>query len=200
MSNKFTLLVDMDGVICDWYGGVLRKYQELYPRRPIVSPENLRTFGVEDHYPAAHRADLMAASRMDGLYAGLDPLPGAIEALKDMEQNCSDFLEPFLCSAPDVDYSSLGCHSEKAGWVEKHLGPWWTRRLVLTKDKTLVRGNVLIDDKPNITGVMTPVWQHLLFDQPYNRSETGPRFSWPEWDMLKELFRPQTISSNSPSF
>ena len=36
-------------------------------------------------------------------------------------------------------------------------------------DKTLVRGDVLIDDKPHVTGSNAPTWQHLLYDAPYNR-------------------------------
>ena len=47
-----------------------------------------------------------------------------------------------------------------------------------------VRGDVLIDDKPNITGSATPTWQQLLFDAPYNRHVAHlPRLSsWADWE------------------
>ena len=38
-------------------------------------------------------------------------------------------------------------------WVEEHLGRDWTLRLILTRDKTVVNGHILIDDKPKITGM-----------------------------------------------
>jgi hypothetical protein len=50
--------------------------------------------------------------------------------------------------------------------------------VILTRDKTLVRGDVLVDDKPEIGGLATPHWRHLLYDQPYNRNSPGPRMSW----------------------
>jgi len=47
-------------------------------------------------------------------------------------------------------------------------GPSWVDRIVLAKDKTLVRGDVLIDDKPEVTGSLCPSWEHLVFEAPYN--------------------------------
>lgn len=37
-------------------------------------------------------------------------------------------------------------------WIDKHLGPEWLDKIVLTKDKTMVNGHILIDDRPNIKG------------------------------------------------
>lgn len=37
-------------------------------------------------------------------------------------------------------------------WVEKHLGHDFLEQVILTRDKTLVTGDILIDDKPDILG------------------------------------------------
>lgn len=37
-------------------------------------------------------------------------------------------------------------------WVEKHLGPQFVERIILTRDKTVVLGDLLIDDKDSIQG------------------------------------------------
>lgn len=37
-------------------------------------------------------------------------------------------------------------------WVEKHLGPQFVERIILTRDKTVVLGDLLIDDKDTIQG------------------------------------------------
>ena len=71
--------------------------------------------------------------------------------------------------------TSAFCAAEKYAWVERHLGAEWKGRILITSDKTLVRGDVLIDDKPLITGAeASPAWAHLLFDAPYNRPEALP--------------------------
>lgn len=37
-------------------------------------------------------------------------------------------------------------------WVEKHLGRDFLEQVILTRDKTLIAGDLLIDDKPDIQG------------------------------------------------
>lgn len=37
-------------------------------------------------------------------------------------------------------------------WVEKHFGPDFLEQVVLTRDKTVVSADLLIDDRPDITG------------------------------------------------
>lgn len=37
-------------------------------------------------------------------------------------------------------------------WVEKHFGPDFLEQIVLTRDKTVVSADLLIDDRPDITG------------------------------------------------
>ena len=37
-------------------------------------------------------------------------------------------------------------------WVQEHLGQDWTGRMIVTKDKTMAYGDILIDDRPNVTG------------------------------------------------
>ncbi|KAB0400742.1 hypothetical protein E2I00_008370, partial [Balaenoptera physalus] len=55
-------------------------------------------------------------------------------------------------------------------WVEKHLGPQFVERIILTRDKTVVLGDLLIDDKDTIQGQEeTPSWEHILFTCCHNQ-------------------------------
>ena len=78
----------------------------------------------------------------------------------------------FLCTSPLT--GSRWCAPEKLAWVERHLGPAWVSRTIITSDKTLVGDRlqpcVLVDDQPTITGAASPPWTHVLFDAPYNQS------------------------------
>lgn len=49
-----------------------------------------------------------------------------------------------------------------------------------------VTGDILIDDKPSVTGVESPEWEHVLFDQPYNRDVKDKRrmVGWNEWESI----------------
>ncbi|KAB1264814.1 5'-deoxyribonucleotidase; cytosolic type [Camelus dromedarius] len=69
-------------------------------------------------------------------------------------------------------------------WVEKHLGPQFVERIILTRDKTVVLGDLLIDDNDTIQGQEeTPRWEHILFTCCHNQHLVLPPtrrrlFSW----------------------
>lgn len=61
-----------------------------------------------------------------------------------------------------VHQPSCAHHSPLAfqyAWVEKHFGPEFLERIVLTRDKTVVSADLLIDDRPDITGKGGVGWQ-----------------------------------------
>jgi 5'-nucleotidase len=186
--KKFTLLIDMDGVIAQWYPGLLSKYQEKFPDRPVVEPKDVTQFYVEGLYPEEHREDILATARERGFYLSLPVMPGAQAALKDIEDNCLDFINPFICTAPELEFEDLMCHSEKAQYLREHFGDFWVKQAIITKDKTVVRGDALIDDKPNIKGSMDPLWGQIVYAQPYNDGE----FTWEDWPEIRELIREHT--------
>jgi 5'-nucleotidase len=186
MTNKVILLIDMDGVQADWTKRVLSTYAEKYPDRFVPKQEDVTEFFIEGLFPEEHREDLLKIPRTKGFYASLETIPGSIEAMKDIEENCKDFIEPYICSAPELDFEDLLCHSEKAQWVKKILGDFWLKRMILTKDKTVVRGDYLIDDKPVITGAVDPQWKHIHLKQPYTPSTAQCTFEWSQWDILKK--------------
>ena len=37
-------------------------------------------------------------------------------------------------------------------WIQAYMGKDWIKRMVVTRDKTVVKADLLIDDKPRITG------------------------------------------------
>lgn len=199
--KKCVLLIDMDGTACDWSARLKQNFELKFPDRKLKPISEFHQFYVEDSHPDDWRDDIAQISRQPGFYESLLPIEGAIEALKDIEENCLDFIEPFLCSSPEVEYETQLCHTEKARWVEEHLGRFWTKRLILTKDKTLVRGHILLDDKPLIKGALTPTWTHFVYEQPWNaRVANLARFNWSKWTELRDgvlrpNFGPSKLSS-----
>jgi 5'-nucleotidase len=185
LSRKPILLFDMDGVMANYYGRFLELWRSIYTDREFIPEGELKTFYLEDSYREEYREDIRELTTSCGFFRGIKPISGSIETLRKILSD--GIFEPFICSSPEVEAEEQCCFSEKAQWVEDHLGREWTERLILTKDKTLVYGDFLIDDKPVIKGINhKKAWTRVVFDQSYNKGVIGPRLNgWADWDKLE---------------
>lgn len=171
------ILVDMDGVIANFEGGFLNNWREQYPDKPFVPLEQRTTSRLVDQYPKELKDLVESIIYAPGFFLKLEPIQGSVEALQEMRTAGIDI---FICSSPLSVYKN--CVVEKYEWVETHLGNDWIQRLILTKDKTLIRGDILIDDRPELDGIDNPSWEHIIYDQPYNRVPNNKkRMSWQTW-------------------
>lgn len=162
-EKPLCILVDMDGTITDFESGFLDLWRARFPRRPFVELNQRQTFYVSEDYPPEYKTDINTIIYHEaGFFANLSPINGAIEALTKMEKLGH---QVFICSAPRWTKSV----HEKSQWIGRHLGENWVNRLILTRDKSIVRGDILIDDRPEMTTSRPPLWEQVLFDQPYNR-------------------------------
>ena len=152
------VLVDMDGVLVDWDAGFLAAWAG----RSTV--DRSQSYAMEECVPPELKEAARAVFHAPGFFRGLPPMAGGVEAVRELARLG---YRVYLCTAPVL--TSSHCAGEKFEWVRAHLGTEWVGRIILTSDKTAVRGDVLIDDKARITGAHHPVWQHLRFDAPYNR-------------------------------
>ncbi|GAB1577395.1 5'-3'-deoxyribonucleotidase [Bordetella petrii] len=171
------ILLDQDGVLADFEHAFLAAWRQRHPDIEPVAYEQRQSFRILEDYPPALRARAEAIYTAPGFIRNLPPVAGAIEAYRELTALGMDVR---ICSSPLHQFEN--CVAEKYLWVERHLGRAATERLILTRDKTLVRGDLLIDDKPRITGAVRPSWRHIIYDAPYNRQETDrPRLTWANW-------------------
>lgn len=170
-----TILVDMDGVLCDFEGHFIEKWQEKYPDLEIYRPGERSDFNVsptKDHHHLAR--DIIKSKNF---YLDLHPIDGGIEAIKTMRRLGH---EVFIVTSAGMDLPNAP--SDKYRWVAEHIGPEWVRWLVITKSKYAVRGDVLIDDRPVIEGETEAEWEHVLFDASYNQNiDDKRRLNWSNW-------------------
>jgi 5'-nucleotidase len=186
-SAKKRLLIDMDGVLMDYYGGFVAEWKKRYPERIVIATEMITTFYLEEMYPPEWKADILAITQGKDFFENMPHIAGAIEFMEEIWD--SEEYDSFICTAPDMDSEGLMCATEKLRSIERLFGKKWLKRTIMTNDKTMIDGDILIDDKPEIKGAQEPRWKRVFFTHGYNKHLPGPRIgNWTEWrEVLTKL-------------
>jgi 5'-nucleotidase len=90
-------------------------------------------------------------------------------------------LDVHILTAPSI-YNPL-CYTEKRLWVEDHLGFDAVNRLIIAPDKSLLRGDVLIDDQAEGRGQDCFKGSLMLF---------GSK-QCPDWETCVQLLTQQRV-------
>lgn len=173
--NKPTILVDMDGVFCNFVEGYYAILEQKYgfARQLFPNPAELKTFYIADSitHPMGKAVEKNICNDPE-LFSSLKPLQGAIAGMRELlAQAIAADCNVYICTAPHLTNPS--CYTQKAKWVEQYLGFEWLELLIITRDKTMVIGDVLLDDKPEPLGNNIPTWEHVLFTCSYNDDIIG---------------------------
>lgn len=117
IEHKKRVFVDMDNVLVDFESGLAQ-----------VSEEVKKEYeGCLDEIP--------------GLFGLMKPMPGAIEAMHELQKHYDLFI---LSTAP---WKNPSAWSDKVTWVTKYLDDVFHKRMVITHRKDLCQGDYLIDDR-----------------------------------------------------
>lgn len=108
-------------------------------------------------------------------FLGMEPIEDAIDAYHFLAEH----FEVYICSTPS--WLNPEVWAEKRRWVDKHLSKIAHKRLILTHNKGLIRGDYLIDDrKANGVGDFIDlggVWIEFGSDK------------FPDWDTVIRYFK-----------
>lgn len=179
-NTKRRLLIDMDGVLMDYYGAFVIEWKKRYPERPVLPSKYIKTFYLEEMYPPEWKQDILAITQGKDFFENMLPIAAAVGFMEQVWN--SEYYDPFICTAPDMDSEDLMCATEKLRSIERLFGKKWLKKTIMTNDKTIIDGDILIDDKPEIKGAQTPSWKRVFYTHRYNRDLPGPRINhWGEW-------------------
>lgn len=81
------------------------------------------------------------AQNHEQTFKDLEPMPGAIEAWNLLQEK----YETYVLST--AMWSNVHAWTDKRVWVEKYLGKSANKKLILSHNKGLLRGDFLIDDR-----------------------------------------------------
>ena len=164
-------LFDADNVLYEWEAKYIEDVLAIDPEYPVI-PLGQRT-EMDVLASNAHSSDIgYRVKNRPGFYAELALVEYAQECIAEIQDAGIDVM---ICTAPSLDNPT--CASDKHMAITRDFGRSMAKRTIITSDKTVVMGDVLVDDKAEITGLMTPQWEHIVYDRSYNRHVTNRRMT-----------------------
>ncbi len=191
MIDKKVVLVDMDGVLADTESFFRRLWEGKFPKVacPLPAGEIRKTNslrgGVDGEEDNKKISEIIYSEEF---IKNIPPIAGAIEALKEISDRGHDV---FIVTTPFLSPDYSKGVAIKYEWIKEHFGNEdWVHRMIPIRDKTYLKGDIMIEDSPNVGGECTPEWEYVVFTQPYNLHITDKRRidNWKDWrNILTEL-------------
>lgn len=155
------IYLDMDGVLVDLMHGWLPYLNELTGRN--LKEEDIDMWGLEKVYDLPF-SKIRKPLHRKGFWEELPPYPGAVEFVETLD-NMGHTV--YIATAP---FPSDVCMWGKKLWVEEHLPFLAPTRINILHDKHLLRGDMMVDDKPE--NLIQFKGNRILFHQPWNLNLT----------------------------
>lgn len=197
MGDKKIVLVDLDDVLGDWRGDVIRSAQEISGNKEMfIHGRDFTAWDMLGEYRRKYGETavqaILHAINTPGFHEQIPLIEGAIDGLQQLTHYG---LDVYIVTWPWHGHQS--CAGEKLNWVRKHFGHEWERRTIISANKVLVRGDLLIDDRPDAAkhgNGHEPSWTHVLFtsdDWPYrpHLSEHADTHRMHGWEELERILQ-----------
>jgi 5'(3')-deoxyribonucleotidase len=120
----------------------IETYRRAHPLVMVDMDHVLADYNKTYHAVKAMSPDLAFPQSLPGFFASLEPIDGAVETYMWLHEN----FDTWILTRPS--YMNPHCYTDKRLWVEKHLGLDVCQKLIICPDKSLVKGQYLIDDMP----------------------------------------------------
>ncbi len=155
--NHLKILFDADDVAEDLLGCWVKRLNERYGTK--VMPSDVVEWDMTRAFPTLTKEQIYGVLQDEGIWANLQPIPGAQEYLQQLHQEGHEL---YMVTATDC----RTCGAKVRRILE--LFPFLdVEHIVIAHQKQMVLGDVLIDDGPhNLVGGR---YFRILFDQPHNR-------------------------------
>lgn len=169
-----TILLDMDGPLADFDTAFWEAATEAGFDFGIPSLEHQLHRFMTDHLPRHLRDEAQAIVQQPGWFDGLPITSGAEEGVYDLLEAGVDL---WVCTKPLE--SNPTCLNDKAAWINRYF-PDLRDRLITAPDKSMIKGDLLLDDAIKLDWIERAEWSPMVFTVPFN----GPHSKWadlPHW-------------------
>lgn len=161
MSNPKVILLDMDGVCCDFVGAVCK----LFGR----DPAEVSSWNISDDLGVSPSVFWTAInSRGSTFWETLKPLPW----FEELYKTCTEIAPTCFCSAPT---RSPNCVAGKLAWLQARFGDTFRDYIFTARKELLARpGVLLIDDRrKNVERFLAAGGDGVLFPRPWSGEPFG---------------------------
>ena len=157
------ILVDLDGICVN----LMEPWLEWYECNLAEDDEEVSVEDITDKIHTIVRGGkkVYDALNLEGWFNQLPELPGAVAAVQKMHDAGHHVV---ICSSPG---NSIYAPSDKTRWVFRHMPFLDKTNMIITHQKHLVNGDILIDDDPEKAELYKEAWpdsQVLAIAWPWN--------------------------------
>lgn len=170
---------DLDGVVVDWVGSVLRELG-LPPDAGVTEWDSI--FDVTGMKPS----ELFAFCKRAGVFLKADPVEGAIAGLEALFAAGHDV--QFVTSRPE--WATAETHE----WLDAHLAGADVddleerTHIIQGTNKSVVKCDVYLDDSPHVLKDMRKRRQCIVrYERPWNKNCKSWRYSVADWPAFVSL-------------
>ena len=182
--RQFVLGVDLDGVVANFYAGLLPIAAEWLGvpvgSLPVEVSYGLTEWGLDASggYEDLHRFAVVQRE----LFRKLEPMPGAAAALRRISQRGVRIR--IITHRLYIKYFHEEAVTQTTAWLEHHGIPYWD--LCFMKDKAAVGADLYIEDSPeNVAALRADGHETIVFRNSTNRQLPPPQAaSWAEVEQL----------------
>ncbi len=129
-------------------------------------------FTVAHSLAVQHNPDIRWPQSVPGFFESLEPIDGAIDAVTQLKER----FDVYVLSAPST--RNPHSYTEKRRWIEAHFDYQFTKRLILSSNKGLLKGDYLVDDHVAGKGQESFEGQLVQFGSP----------EYPDWQAVLQYF------------
>ncbi|MGL5977950.1 MAG: 5' nucleotidase, NT5C type [Erysipelotrichaceae bacterium] len=156
-NNRPRLLFDMDDVITNFLGSVVDIYNMRKGTQYTI--HEVRSWDLNGPFDA----DIFDIFREEGFFLQLEEKNNATGVLKSLID--SSRYDVYIITACNTATELM----EKVQWMEKVLPSFNQSRIIACKEKHIIRGDMIIDDKVENLEACAPFMECILYDMPHNQ-------------------------------
>jgi len=163
MKKINTILVDMDCILVNMLLAWLKRYNELSGEH--ISVKDIVRYEVRNFIKKPNLLEV--ALHEKGFFLDLPPMPGAV---KYFQKLLDDGYDVVIVTQPPrkADYAI----AEKRQWIQQRFPNYDLSNMVFCHRKNLIRGDLLIDDRPSHLlewNAVNPKGIIATIEHPYNK-------------------------------
>lgn len=180
---KPTVLVDQDGPLSDFNGYFFQRCVEEGIEFDCAYEEQTHRIALDHIQDREQRRFARRMVEQPGWFLELPVVQGAQAGMEEL----ASVADVWICTKPLE--ANPTCRDDKAHWILEHFGSGWEQRVIIAPNKSLVWGDILLDDGPKLAWLDIASWSPMIFPLSFNGlgSEWAHIPSWTWGERIERL-------------